>query len=286
MAIEHDEVRITSGLSDGFTTGAPLALHIKNADSFGKRDFDFYRPGHVDYVGDVKYAYGDPALASERGSARETAMRTAIGSICKQLLGCLNVTVESEVLEIGGESGKDMLSAVEIAKRNGDTLGGKILIRITNLNAGVGSHVSWDRRLDYRLGGAFMSVPAIKAVESGLGTEYANLSGKEVADEFETPQKRSSNNCGGIECGISNGEDIEFTLTVKPVPSIEGLKSINSSGEPCFTGKVRGDVCVCGAACVVCESVAAIEIVNAITESFGGDTMEELTSRYYQKGSE
>lgn len=164
-------------------------------------------------------------------------MRTAIGSVCKQLLGELNVTIESRVLEIGGESGDDMLSAVEMARRNGDTLGGKIWIGIKNLNAGIGSHVFWDRRLDYRLGGAFMSIPSVKAVEIGLGVDYANLSGKEVADEFETPQKRSSNNCGGIEGGISNGEDIEFTITLKPVPSLVGLKTINSSGQPCLTEK-------------------------------------------------
>lgn len=286
MGLEHDEVRITSGLFDGVTTGAPMTLHIKNADNSGKRDFDFYRPGHVDYVGDFKYGYGDPALASERGSARETAMRTAIGSVCKQLLGELNVTIESRVLEIGGESGDDMLSAVEMAGRNGDTLGGKIWIGIKNLNAGIGSHVFWDRRLDYRLGGAFMSIPSVKAVEIGLGVDYANLSGKEVADEFETPQKRSSNNCGGIEGGISNGEDIEFTLTLKPVPSLVGLKTINSSGQPCLTEKIRSDVCVCQAACVVAESVAAIEIANAVIEVFGGDTMDELSARYYEKGKD
>ena len=132
-----------------------------------------------------------------------------------------------------------------------------------------------------------MSIPAVKAVECGLGVAFASAKGSEVTDNFikvGEKTERTSNNCGGIEGGISNGEDIVFTITVKPIPSIAGIKTIDKHGNECLTGKVRGDVCAANAACVISEAVAAFELAASIIDCLGGDTMDELIDRYRQKG--
>ncbi len=296
-----DEARILSGLNGFETTGAPIAVILQNGKC-GTGGFDFFRPGHVDYAAAVKYGYSDPSLGAERASARETAMRTALGAIAIQLLGELGVSVKAHVTQIGSVKGNeltqldekircdvssaiDMKNEIDEAQKKGDTLGGKIKIVISGLIAGIGSHVFYDRRLDGRLSGALMSIPSVKAVENGLGVEFAALSGRQVADERGMDGARKSNNCGGIEGGISNGEDVIFTITCKPVPSICGLNTIDRNGKPCVTGKVRGDVCVVPAACIVAEAVASLEITSAILDCLGGDCMQELIMRYKAKGA-
>ncbi len=295
-----DEARILSGVGSE-TTGAPIAVILQNGKC-SAGGFDFYRPGHVDYAAAVKYGYGDPSLGAERASARETAMRTALGAIAIQLLSELGVSVKAHVTQIGRVKGNeltrlderircdvssalDMKNEIDEAQKKGDTLGGKIKLVISGLIAGIGSHVFYDRRLDGRLSGALMSIPSVKAVENGLGVEFAALSGRQVADERDNSGARKSNNCGGIEGGISNGEDIIFTITCKPVPSISGLNTIDRNGKSCVTGKVRGDVCAVPAACIVAEAVAALEIASAILDCLGGDSMHELIERYKAKGA-
>ncbi|MCH5164461.1 MAG: chorismate synthase [Clostridiales bacterium] len=299
----RDEARIIAGLNDGVTTGAPLAVMLNNGNCGNKGNFDFYRPGHADYAANIKYGLGDAALGAERASARETAMRTALGAVAIGLLKELGIQVTAYVTQIGQakanegpldekmmcdvSSVESLKAVLDEAERTGDTLGGKLKLTISGVKAGIGSHVFYDRRLDYRLGGALMAIPAVKAVESGLGCDFAYSLGSRVADSFvNTGGKisRTSNNCGGIEGGISNGEDIIFTLTVKPIPSIAGLKTVDSCGNECVTGKVRGDVCAVPAACIVAEAVAALELAGAIMDTLGGDNMNELIERYKQKG--
>lgn len=299
-----DKAKIMSGLYNGVTTGAPIAVMLSNGNCGNKGEFDFYRPGHVDFAADIKYGYGDAALGAERASARETAIRTAFGAIAMQILSELGINITAYVTQIAKVKADTLTkldssvmcdiqyadkikNTIDEAAKRGDTLGGKLKVIINGVIPGIGSHVFFDRRLDYRLGGALMSIPAVKAVECGMGSEFACKNGKSVADEFIAghKQERKSNNCGGIEGGISNGMDIVFLLTVKPVPSIEGLNTVDKFGVACKTGKVRGDVCIAPAACIVAEAVAALELSAAILDCLGGDTMEEIKQRYILKGA-
>ncbi len=273
-----DKAKILSGLSGDVTTGAPIAVMIENGNCATK-EFDFYRPGHVDYVASVKYRL-KPSIGAERASARETAVRTALGAIALQLLSALGITVEC------AEDDPDLCAAIERAERAGDTVGGKVRLTIKGLIAGIGSYTSAYRRLDAVLGGAFFSIPAVKAVENGLGVGFGCVTGRECADEFAMKDGsvvRTSNNCGGIEGGVSNGEDVVFCLTVKPIPSIAGLRTIDGTGKPTVTQKVRGDVCAVHSVCVVARAVAALEVASAVLDCVGGDTVDEVVKRYRAK---
>lgn len=277
-----DRAHILSGVSGSVTTGAPLCIVIPNGDC-AVPPFNFFRPGHVDYAASVKYGI-PPHIGAERASARETAMRTALGAVALALLNELGIKIDCSILEVGGSC--DFAAAIEAARLSGDTLGGRIKLVISGLKAGVGSHAQWDRRLDTVLGGALFSIPSVKAVECGLGVGFSQVTGKECADEMSIRGgkiTRTSNNCGGVEGGISNGENVEFTLTIKPIPSLAGLNTVNEENVECLTQKVRGDVCAVGAACTVAEAVAALELTRAILDCLGGDTMEELKERYDKK---
>ncbi|MBR2971247.1 MAG: chorismate synthase [Clostridia bacterium] len=289
-----DTAEIRSGVYGGKTTGAPIAVAIKNG-SCGTGEFDFFRPGHVDYAAAVKYGYDSPWLGAERASARETSIRTALGSIALMLLSQLGITVKATVAQIGNAVGKcnplelseDMKREIDGAGRSGDTLGGKIKVSISGLKAGFGSHVHFDRRLDGILAGALMSIPSVKAVEVGFGTDFACVKGSEVADILIGQNgniARKSNFGGGIEGGISNGEDITLTLTLKPIPSVAGLPTVDKYGNACLTGKVRGDVTAVPAACVVAEAASSLALCEVILDCLGGDTMEEIKDRYIKKG--
>ncbi len=303
-SVVPDSAQIKSGVCDGVTTGAPVAVVINNG-SCGKVEFDFYRPGHVDFVSAQKYAYSTPSLGAERASARETAMRTALGAIALQMLSELNITVSAFVTQIGSvcasatptklnddlmcdESAANAMKAeIDEAASCGETLGGKIKLVVSGLIAGIGSHVHYDRRLDYKLGGALMAIPSVKAVEVGYGTNFASAKGKSVADEFDKIDGkivRKTNFCGGIEGGISNGENLEFTLTLKPIPSVADVKTLDVNYNSTLTTKVRGDVTAVPAACSVACAVIGLELAAAISDCFGGDTISELKSRYKQKG--
>lgn len=288
-----DTAQVVTGLYNGVTTGAPITVIIRNHGCGDKGNFDFFRPGHVDYAAYNKYGYDNPALGAERASARETAMRTALGAIAVQLLDRLGIKIVSYVYQIGksvtNDSSLDIFNReIQLAAAENDTLGGKLGLKISGVTVGIGSHAFYDRKLSYRLAGALMSIPSVKAVENGLGTGFADLRGSEAMDIMRCVDgqiKRFSNNCGGLEGGISNGEDIEFLLTLKPVPSVPGIKTIDKNYNNCVTEKVRGDVCAVFAACVVAEAVVALELTSAVLDCMGGDTMDELICRYSAKGA-
>lgn len=310
MKIENDKVRIMSGVNNNYTTGAPISIIIDNK----ARDVDMVeitkpRPGHGDLVGALKYNQIGGRNILERASARETAMRVALLSICKLLLRELNIFIYSHVIDIGGvrsqidyynglklkdleladesvirvihkDSEKKMIEKIKEAKEMGDTLGGTIEIIGRNIPVGLGSHVSWDRKLDARLAAALMSIQGIKAVEVGRGTMASEIKGSNFHDEIIYTDKyaRKTNNAGGIEAGISNGEDIVLRITMKPIPTLrKPLETVDMiTKEKTVAQFERSDICSVPSASIVAEGMVAYVFADEILRKFGGDFMEEL----------
>ena len=271
------------------------------------------RPGHADLVGVLKYDRTDARDILERASARETTVRVAAGAIARRLLADLGVTIGSHVTMLGGIVAKlpeelpdelnavsdpspvrcldgdaegAMIDAIDDAKRRGDTLGGTFEVVARGLPAGLGSHVSWDRKLDGRLAGAVMSIQAIKGVEIGLGFEGAARPGSRVHDEItREPGRalgagygRSGNHAGGLEGGITTGQPIVVRGAMKPISTLmQPLGTVDlRTGEPVEAVRERSDVCALPAAGVVGEAMVAIVLAQAVLEKFGGDSMREL----------
>lgn len=315
MKIEDDKARILSGLRKGVTIGSPVSILIANKDfSIDKLpDIKNVRPGHADLAGVLKYGLKDARSVLERSSARETAMRVAIGAVCKILLQELKIRILSHVVEIGGveshasslsfdeilknlsksklncadhTSEKLMVEEIDNAKEKKDTLGGIFEVIIEGVPVGLGSYVQSDRRLDAMLASSVMSIPAIKAVEIGNGIESAGKLGSKVHDEvFYNKAKgiyRKTNNAGGIEGGVSNGEDIIVRGYMKPISTLmKGLNTIDiSTKDPVKAAKERSDVCAVPAAGVVGEAMAAITIANTLLEKFGGDSISEIKKNH------
>jgi chorismate synthase len=334
MQIERDMVEILSGVRWGETIGSPVTLCVKNRDwvnwqekmsPYGRHRDDKIRvtrsrPGHADLPGGMKYGHHDVRNILERSSARETAVRVAVGSLAKSLLGRFDITVSGFVTELGGVVAKRpkmplaslkeiaakselftwdddavpaMKSLIDRAKEEGDTVGGVVEVVVTGVPAGLGSHVQWDRKLDGRLAMAVMSIQAIKGVEIGIGFESARNPGSRVHDEIyfdssrilhgaATGYFRKTNNAGGIEGGISNGEEIIVRAAMKPIPTLyKPLMSVdNETKEPFEAAVERSDVCAVPAASVVAEAVVAIEVANAFMEKFGGDSVGETERNY------
>jgi len=323
MKIEQDQVEILSGLVEGKTIGSPLGLMIKNKDweNWQEKEYSpltISRPGHADFAGTIKYGFKDVRKVLERASARQTAMRVAIGSVASSLLEEFNIEIYSYVLRIGqvkarritsfnpkikaeinkspvycidGIASIGMCREIDRAREKGDTLGGVFEVVSTGVPAGLGSYVQWDRRLDAQLASAFMSIPGVKAVEIGEGVEASEKKGSDVHDEIfaqEEPRKNSSryyrktNRAGGIEGGVTNGEEVIIRAYIKPIPTlINPLRSID------FVTKKetkaiyqRSDICVVPAVSVVGETVAAWEIAVAFLEKFGGDSLLEIKENY------
>jgi chorismate synthase len=332
MKIEKDSVKIFTGVRWGRTLGSPIGLMVRNKDWDNWRakmspDAAFLnngdpvtrpRPGHADLAGAMKYGTTDIRNVLERSSARETAMRVAVGAVCKRLLDEFGISVISHVIAIGGvyakvdrlshreirrktensdlrcadhEAEKLMVRKIDEAQRNGDSLGGIFEIVVSGAPIGIGSHVHWDRKLDGRLAGALMSIQAIKGVEVGSGFGVANRPGSLVHDEiFWTPKSgyfRRTNHAGGIEGGMSNGEDIVLRAAMKPIPTLmKPLRSVDIETLKPFKASVeRSDVCAVPAAGVVGEAVVAFEIAAALIEKFGGDSMDEMRRNFeaYQR---
>jgi chorismate synthase len=332
MKIEKDTVKIFTGVRWGRTLGSPIGLMVRNKDWENWRakmspDAAFLnsaapvtkpRPGHADLAGAMKYGMTDIRNVLERSSARETAMRVAVGAVCKRLLDEFGISIVSHVIAIGGifakveqlshreirrktehsdlrcadhEAEKRMIRKIDEAQRAGDSLGGIFELVISGVPVGLGSHVHWDRKLDGRLAGALMSIQAIKGVEVGTGFGAANRPGSLVHDEISwTPKSgyfRKTNNAGGIEGGMSNGEDIILRAAMKPIPTLmKPLRSVDLETRKPFKASVeRSDVCAVPAAGVVGEAVAAYEIAAAMIEKFGGDSMDEMKRNYesYQR---
>ena len=280
-----------------------------------RRTVTAVRPGHADYAGAVKYGFTDARNVLERASARETAARVAAGAIAKLFLRELGITVGSHVYNIGGvkcsrgqysadkligyadqspvrcmdpKAAKEMMKAIDEAKAEGDTLGGEAEIVISGMPAGIGSYVHYDRKLDYALMGAIGGVQSVKAVEIGLGADCAERKGSEVHDEMYLDGgeiKRRANNAGGIEGGVSNGEDIIIRAALKPIPTVmKGLETVDiSSGASVKSEPERSDVCAVPAGGVVLEAVAAFVIADKILETLGGDRMDEIAERMAKK---
>lgn len=266
------------------------------------------RPGHADLSGALKYNFDDIRNVLERSSARETATRVAIGAICQQILKEFGIKGISHVIEIGGvvakqssfeeienASNNDLLCAdlgayqkmiekIDEAKENGDTLGGKVQIIFKNLPVGLGSYTHWDRKLDGLLAQAVMSIQAIKSVEFGLGGKYSSVSGANAHDEigYQNKFNRYTNNAGGIEGGMTNGEDLIITATMKAIPTMQAsLKSIDMNTKEEFQAHFeRSDTCAVSACSVVVKNVVATVLLDAFLDKFGGDSLEEIKTNY------
>ena len=266
------------------------------------------RPGHADLTGVAKYAREDVRDILERSSARETTMRVAVGAICKEFLGALGMEVVSQVLIIGGEAVDEstvdrsklgqangselncydqaaeerMKARIDEAKQEGDTLGGVFEVTVRGVPVGLGSHIQWDRRLDARLAGAMMSIQAIKGVEIGAGFRCADLPGSLIHDEVFLDKSgmpcRKTNRAGGLEGGMSNGEEIVIKAAMKPIPTLmQPLQSVDiESHKAVMACKERSDTCAVSAASVVGEAMAAIVLAQAVCEKFGSDALVDV----------
>ncbi|WP_026839883.1 chorismate synthase [Citrifermentans bremense] len=334
MKIETDKVQILSGVRWGETMGSPITLVVENSDWVNweermsphaeHRDDSIRvtraRPGHADLPGAMKYCQSDVRNILERSSARETAVRVAVGAVAKAYLARFGIAVTGCVLELGGVKAErpdlgvkalqeriaaspvytydpkaelEMIAAIDRAKDAGDTLGGVVEVRVTGLPVGLGSHVQWDRRLDARLAAAVMSIQAFKGVEVGAGFETARLPGSQVHDEIFFDQQRvargektgfyrNTNRAGGLEGGITNGEEIVICGAMKPIPTLyQPLQSVDILTKEPFEATVeRSDCCAVPAASVVAEAVVAIEIASAFMDKFGGDSVAETARNY------
>ncbi len=272
------------------------------------------RPGHADLPGGMKYRHRDLRNVLERSSARETAARVAVGAISRKLLNEFGIQMASHVVEIGGvgiemshtlttnkirrlsdksdlrcidsEAAHKMKSRIDRAAKEGDSLGGIFEVKTSGVPVGLGSHVHYDRKLNSRLAGAIMSIQAIKGVEIGSGFESARRPGSDVHDEIFYSKARGfyrkSNRAGGIEGGISNGEDIVIRAAMKPIPTLrKPLRSVDINTKRSFKASVeRSDVCAVPAAAVIAEAVVAFELARAMTEKFGGDSVLEMKMNY------
>lgn len=318
MAIEKDKVEIWSGIRANKTTGNPITLIIYNKDydnwkelidkEVEYKDKIFVpRPGHGDLVGHIKYNTGDIRNVIERTSARETAIRTAVGAMCKYILKLLGIDIRSKIQSIGEifdenvdiydndvyreiedsplrcynkKAEKNMMDEIDKCKKEGDTIGGSIYISVKGMPVGIGSYTQWDRKLDALLSYSIMSVQGIKAIEFGEGLDLSKR-GSTFNDEIyydEDNIKRKSNNAGGIEAGVSNGEDIVIKAYMKPIPSIKKpIKTINLKEKTNVENRYeRSDVCGVVPASIVLENVCAFEILKEVLNTYPCDDFNRL----------
>ncbi len=321
MKIEKDRVEILTGLVEGKTIGAPLALWIENKDWKNWRNKPrekktVPRPGHADLSGLLKYGLDDIQSVIERASARETATRVALGSVAKQFLENFGISIAGHVLEIGGvglpgkiydrltiklirknvsispvfcvdaATSRSMCRRIDKAKIQKDTVGGIIEVRAESVPIGLGSYAHYDRRLDALLSSAIMSIPSVKGVEIGDGIGNVLKFGSAVHDEiYYSKQKgyyRKSNRAGGIEGGISNGQDIIVRGYAKPISTLlDPLISIDTvTKKKTKAPYVRSDICFVPALSVVGEAVTALVLAEVFLEKLGGDSLAETKRNY------
>jgi len=292
MKIEDDQAQILSGIRRGITIASPIALKIDNQDSSLEKlsSVTCPRPGHADLAGALKYGFSDIRNVLERASARETAARTAVGAVCKIFLKEFGIEIKSRVVMVGAETNPSQIKkriAWAIAKK--DTLGGIFEVIANNVPVGLGSYVEPDRRLDARLAAGLISIPGVKAVEFGLGFGCAVKFGSEVHDAIYFSKEKSlpagrqgyfrkTNNAGGIEGGVSNGEPIVVRCCMKPISTLlNPLPSVDIVSKKAVKATVeRSDTCVVEAAGVVGEAALAFEISSALLEKFGADSLKEI----------
>ncbi|WP_353684911.1 chorismate synthase [Thermodesulfovibrio sp. 3907-1M] len=331
MKIESDEVEILSGIRWGKTLGSPITLFIKNRDwENWKEAMNPYesfensyppvtrpRPGHADLAGFLKYQHNDIRNVLERSSARETAMRVAVGAVTKQFLKIFDIKIGSFVIKIGSaekkietayltekqllelatiaenspvrcpwkETEAEFIDTINQAIKNGDSIGGCFVVFATGVPAGLGSYVHWDRKLDSRIAMGIMSIQAIKAVEIGDGVILGGKFGSEVMDEifYNKTFYRKTNHMGGIEGGVSNGMPVIVRATMKPIPTLrKPLKSVDVfTRESSLASYERSDICAVPAAAVIGEAVVSWHIAEAFLEKFGGDSLNEVKNSFY-----
>jgi chorismate synthase len=340
MQIESDRAEVLAGVRHGRTTGAPIALLIRNRDwvnwqqtmyveaekpegatGANRAEVTRPRPGHADLAGALKYGHTDIRDVLERASARETAARVAAGSLARQLLARFDVHLASHVSAIGAvvlpegrtvgfDEAKatpddplrcvdatlqqQMIAAIDQAKEAGDTLGGAFEIIVRGLPPGLGSYVQWDRKLDGRLAQAVMCIHAIKAVGIGIGPEVAVRPGSRVHDEIVPPEGaslapvRPTNTAGGLEGGVTNGQDLRVTGFMKPIATLMNpLRSVDlTTLQEAPAAIERSDVCAVPAAAVVGEAMVAFVMADAFLEKFGGDSIDEIDGHYRATATE
>ena len=335
MQIESDRAEILAGVRKGRTTGAPIAMLIRNRDwvnwqqtmhvekempegatGANRADVTRPRPGHADLTGALKYGHTDVRDVLERASARETASRVAAGTLARQLLGRFGIRIASHVSVIG-DAGiaadravtfaeaealaddapircvdpaieQQMIASIDKAREAGDTLGGAFEIIATGVPVGLGSYVQWDRKLDGRLGQALLCIHAIKAVGIGIGPEVALRPGSRVHDEILPPAAapsgpvRPTNNAGGLEGGVTNGQDLRVTGFMKPIATLMNpLRSVDLTTMQNAPAAIeRSDVCAVPAAAVVGEAMVSFVLADAFLEKFGGDSVDEIARHY------
>jgi chorismate synthase len=315
MSIESDRVEILSGLRKSKSIGSPITLLVKNADhSIDRLPVVLEpRPGHADLGGVLKYGMGDVRDVLERASARETAARVAAGAVAKILLSRFGIEIASHVTMIGGveaeaegvafkkisilaegspvrcadkEASRLMREEITRARAEGDTLGGVFEVIIHGAPPGLGSYTQWDKRICANLARAIMSIQAVKGVSFGIGFDAAMRSGSTVHDEIFYDKKRGffrkTNNAGGVEGGMTTGEEIVIKAAMKPISTLRSaLATVNvKTKRPVRAAVERSDTCAVPAAGVVGEAVSAIEIANAMIEKFGGDSLAEMRRNY------
>lgn len=293
MSIESDTVEITSGVRFGKTLGSPVTLVIYNkdyenwqkimstlpADFTDEKSFTKCRPGHADYAGSVKYNSTDLRDILERSSARKTAIEVAVGAVAKQILKQFDITCSSKILQIGSVK-ENFEVEIDKAKEAGDTLGGKFEVIFENLPVGLGSHVHWDRMLDGKIAQAVMSVPAVKSVTIGNHHAY-KMMGSEYHDQMYLEDGkivRKTNNAGGIEGGMTNGEPIVITAVMKPIPTLrKPLSTVDLSNmSECEAHFERSDACAVEACSVVAEARIACVLADELLLKLGGDSLAEI----------
>ncbi|MCK4858363.1 MAG: chorismate synthase [candidate division Zixibacteria bacterium] len=318
MQIERDKAEITSGLWRGRTIGSPITIVIRNQDYKNWKNKRHQRqlvprPGHADLAGYLKYGFDDIQPVIERASARETAARTAAGTVAKQYLACFGVKLYSHTRRIGPvvndkpvrftparirtietspvrcadkRIGQEMIEAIDHAIETKDTLGGVAEIVIAGVPVGLGSYVQWDRRADSRLAATLMSVPSVKAVAIGDAVAAAASAGSEVHDPIGYDKRKGfvtqSNNCGGILGGITTGAEIVLCAYFKPISTLgEPLDSMNLKSRKLTRALyVRSDTCIVPAGGVICEAAAALVFAYLFSEKFGGDSIAEALTNF------
>jgi chorismate synthase len=318
MKIESDTADVVGGCRKGLTIGSPVGLYIRNRDYKIEElpDVKDPRPGHADLAGVQKYGHSDARSVLERASARETAARVASGAVAKLILREFDIRVLSHIVELGGikaetdnmdmdairrvaekegsrlrcadsEAEKRMCDLIDEAGEKGDTLGGVFEVIAENVPPGLGTYAQWDRRLDYALSGAVMSIPAVKAVSIGRGVEASRACGSQVHDPVNYHKAsgmfgRDSNNAGGIEGGISNGQPVILSGYMKPIATLsDPLRTVNlDTREESRASTERSDVCAVPACGIVGEAMVALELASAFLDKFGGDSMKETRRNY------
>ncbi|MDQ6608087.1 MAG: chorismate synthase [Actinomycetota bacterium] len=322
MKIERDKVEVTGGVRHGRTLGGPIALQVVNRDYANweermnpwpveaeTKEVHLPRPGHADLVGTQKYGLTDVRDILERASARETAARVAGGAVAKAFLRALGVQVFSHVIRITGvaaplrddlvpedfaqvdespvrcldaESSRAMVAEIDRLRKANESLGGVFEVRAFGLVPGLGSHVSWEERLDGRLGQAILSIQAVKAVSVGDGFEVASVPGSEAHDEIfydeERGYYRNTNRAGGVEGGMTTGDPLVVRGSMKPLPTLtKPLRSVDiATHEPAQALRERTDSCTVPAAGVVGEAMVAFVLADAYRRKFGGDHLDDV----------